>query len=570
MSSKRWTISPVDDTKATTLSRELQVKNVYGRLLVSRGIESFEEAEAFFLPDLNRLHDPFLMKDMQRAVCRIDDATRNREKILVYGDYDVDGTAAVAVVFSFLRERYSELGFYIPDRYQEGYGISVRGIEYAHTHGFTLIIALDCGIKAVDKIAYARSLGIDVIVCDHHLPDPQVPAAAAILNPKQPDCYYPYKELSGCGIGFKLITALARHWHLAETHALRYLDLVATAVAADIVPVTGENRILAFYGLKKLTENPLPGLKALLQLGGKPHQADRASTMDDLIFIIAPRVNAAGRMDMAHKAVHLFIEKDFDQALHIAGKLHRDNDTRRDLDQKMTREALDMLEGDEQDGRHTTFLYHDQWHKGVIGIVASRLMETYYRPTVVLTQSQDLVTGSARSVRNFNIYEALQQCHDLLENYGGHFYAAGMTLKKQNMAAFAARFESVVTASIRPDMLVPEISVDQEIHLSEITENLYHTLQRFGPFGPGNMRPVFMASGVLDTGYSRILKNKHIRFEITQPGTGTFSGIGFKMAGKFDIITSKRPFDICFTIEQNEWKGKTFIQLKVTDIRRGQ
>jgi single-stranded-DNA-specific exonuclease len=569
MTAKRWIISSPDEAKAAALSKELKVKALYGQLLVSRGIGTFEEARAFFRPSLSDLHDPFRMKDMEKAVRRIDAAVRNGEKILIYGDYDVDGTTAVAVVLSFLREHHSRIDFYIPERYREGYGISSAGIRYANENGFSLIIALDCGIKAMKQIEDAGSLGMDVIVCDHHLPDKDLPAAWAVLNPKQSDCSYPYKELCGCGIGFKLITALAQYWHLPDEDVFAYLDLVAAGIAADIVPITGENRVLAFYGLKKLNSNPLPGLKALLQLGCGNQKSDRQLTVEDLVFIIAPRVNAAGRMDVADKAVRMFIEKDFDQAMLYAEMLHKDNTDRKDLDKSITEEVLSIIEQEELHSRHTTVLYRSHWHKGVVGIVASRVMETYYRPTIILAQSQDKVSGSARSVKNFNIYDALHQCHDLLENYGGHFYAAGMTLKTENVQAFAEKFEAVVSSTIDPELLTPEIKIDATINLSRITASLYQTLRQFEPFGPGNLRPIFMASGVQDTGYSKILKNEHIHFEIRQGNSEIFPGIGFKMAGKFDLVSSGKPFDICFGLDENEWNGKRFIQLKVIDVRAG-
>lgn len=568
MTAKRWTISPSDEAKASALSQELKVRALYGHLLVGRGIETFEEAKAFFRPPISGLHDPFLMKDMEKAVSRIDNALGNKEKILIYGDYDVDGTTAVSVVFSFLNQCTDHIEFYIPDRYREGYGISFAGIDYAKENGFSLIIALDCGIKAVDKIAYARSLGIDVIICDHHLPDKNIPDALAILNPKQPDCSYPYKELCGCGVGFKLIAALAQHWHLPDESVTQYLDLVATGIAADIVPITGENRILTYYGLKKLNTDPLPGLKALLQLGSGKQGKDRHLNVEDIVFIIAPRVNAAGRMDDARKAVNMFIEKDFDKALHFAEMLHRDNTDRKELDKNITEEALAIIEEEGLCSRNSTVLYRSHWHKGVVGIVASRVMEMYYRPTIILTQSKDKVSGSARSVKNFNIYEALHQCHDLLDNYGGHFYAAGMTLKAENVEAFVNKFETIVSSTIDPEWLIPEIRIDAMITLPEISAGLYKILKQFEPFGPGNMRPVFMASGVYDTGYSKIIKQQHIHFEIKQGNSRVFSGIGFKMADKFDIVSSGEPFDICFGIDENEWDGKSFIQLKVIDIKK--
>jgi single-stranded-DNA-specific exonuclease len=565
---KRWSIQPFDAEKAFALSDSLNIRKIYGQLLVGRGIHTFEDARRFFRPQLSDLHDPYTMKDMDVAVQCIDQAICHQKKILIYGDYDVDGTTAVAVLYSFLRERYDQIDFYVPHRYREGYGISIAGIEYARENDFSLIIALDCGIKAIDKIRYARSFGLDIIVCDHHLPGKTLPPANAILNPKQPGCHYPYKELSGCGIGFKLITALAKSWKLTDESILRYIDLVATSIAADIVPITGENRILTYYGLQKINTAPLPGLKALIQLSSIQKE-NYKFRVEDLVFIIAPRVNAAGRMDDAQKAVKLFIEKDYHQAMDYAELLHKANADRKGLDKNITEEALDIInENKTLASRNTTVLFRPHWHKGVIGIVASRLMETYYRPTIILTQSQDKVAGSARSVTGFNIYEALHQCHDLLEDYGGHFYAAGMTLKPENVPVFADKFEDIVSSTIDPNLLIREIKIDAEIRLKDITPEFYRVLEQFEPFGPGSMRPVFMVSGVQDNGYSKIIK-QHIRFEIKQENSKAFSGIGFNLAHKFDLVSSGRPFDICFRIDENEWNGKTNIQLKVIDIRPG-
>ena len=567
MPDKRWNIQPFDAVQANALAESLHVKNIYGQLLIQRHIHSYAEAKKFFRPGLEDLHDPFLMKDMSKAVQRIHQAVREKEKILIYGDYDVDGTTAVSTVYSFLHEYYAHTGYYVPHRYREGYGISFAGIDYAKENNYTLIIALDCGIKAIEKIAYAKSLHIDTIVCDHHLPDKQLPDAYAILNPKQYNCEYPYKELSGCGIGFKLITALANTWALSDKSFLQYLDLVATSIAADIVPITGENRVLVSFGLKKINTDPIPGLKALTILCKAKHDDKYQFRVYDLVFIIAPRVNAAGRMDDAHKAIRLFIEKDFEKALHLAEELHQDNTDRKDLDKNMTEEALSIIESEGLSARNSTVLYRSHWHKGVIGIVASRIMETYYRPTIILTQSNEKVAGSARSVKGFNIYEALHQCHDLLENYGGHFYAAGMTLTPDKVEAFIDRFETVVSSSIDPALLIPEIKIDAVIQLREINNSLYKILEQFEPYGPGNMRPVFMASGVCDNGYSRIVKQDHIRFEIKQDDSELFNGIGFNLAHKFDMVSSGKPFDICFHIDENDWNGKSHLQLRVLDIR---
>lgn len=568
MQDKRWTIQPFDKEEADLLSKALGIRGIYGQLLVQRGIHTFEKAKEFFRPQITDLHDPWLMKDMAKAVQRIDMAIRNKEKILIYGDYDVDGTTAVAVVYSFLKEYYPQVGYYVPHRYREGYGISYAGIDHAHENNFSLVISLDCGIKAVEKITYAKSLQIDVIICDHHLPDQRLPNACAILNPKQPGCTYPYKELSGCGIGFKLITALSEHWKTPHKSFTRYLDLVATSIAADIVPLTGENRTLTFFGLKKINTDPLPGLQALIELSSIRKNPQHRINMYDLVFMIAPRVNAAGRMDDAFKAIRLFVEKDPEKAKQFAEMLHQDNTNRKDLDKIITEEALSIISNEGLSGKNSTVLYRSHWHKGVVGIVASRIMETYYRPTIILTQSNEKVAGSARSVKGFNIYDALHQCDDLLENYGGHFYAAGMTLSPEKVEAFIERFESVVTSTIDPKLLVPEIKVDAVMQFGDIHRGVYNILKQFEPFGPENMRPVFMSTRVRDTGFSKILKQNHIHFEMKQESGPAFSGIGFNLAEKFDIVSSGQPFDICYHIDENDWNGAISLQLRVLDIRK--
>lgn len=478
----------------------------------------------------------------------------------------MDGCTAVATVYAFLHKLYNNIEFYIPHRYREGYGISAEGIAYARDNDFSLVIALDCGIKSVELISMAKEMGIDFIICDHHLPDAVVPPAVAILNPKQYDCPYPYKELSGCGIGYKLICAFAQKRGIPMEEANQYLDLVATSIAADIVPMTGENRVLAFHGLKKVNSSPLPGIQALITLSELKEQL----TISNLVFVIAPRVNAAGRMDDARKAVNLFIENDVEKAAAIAAVLHADNFDRKEIDNTITQEAVSLLQNDESVGhRKSTVLYQAHWHKGVVGIVASRLIDKYYyRPTIILTQSNDVVAGSARSVNGFNVYEAIHQCKDLLVNYGGHFYAAGMTLKPENVAAFQQRFEEVVANSIRPDQLVPEIVIDTEIYFTDITPAFYNILKQFEPLGPDNLRPVFLARNITDTGYSKLVKEEHIKFSVRQGRSGpTLSGIGFYMADKFPIVNSKKPFDIVFNIDENEWNGQTSLQLKVIDIR---
>ena len=560
---KRWNILKAVDTTVTALHQSLKINPAICSILAERGIDSFEKAKAYFRPQLSELHDPWLMKDMDKAVNRITAAFEKKEKILVFGDYDVDGTTSVACMYRFLCKIYenSHLDFYIPHRYREGYGISRMGIDFAKENDFTLIISLDCGIKSVELIAYAKKLGIDFIVCDHHLPDDEIPDAVAILNPKQKDCNYPYKELCGCGVGFKLITALAGHFGIEEEYYYCYLDLLATAIAADIVPMTGENRILAWYGMEKINTAPNPGIKALIHLGGLQNKL----SINNVVFVIAPRVNAAGRMDDARKAVQLFIEEDYDKALAFAEMLHSDNTDRKEADSSITAEALEMINGDAaQVNKKTTVVYKEHWHKGVVGIVASRLIENHYRPTVVLTRSGEVAAGSARSVPGFNLYEAVHACREYLLGYGGHFAAAGLSLLPENISAFTNKFEAVVSATIDERLLIPEIIIDTVISLTEINRSFYNILCQMEPFGPENMRPVFVAKNVQDAGYSKIVKEQHIRFVVKQANI-SFSGIGFNMAGKFGLL--KKPFDLVFTIDENEWNGNVSLQLKVIDLR---
>lgn len=565
---KRWTVKAYQPNQEQLLQSSLRIHPLLCRLLVQRNVTNYEAARQFFRPTLEDLHDPWKMKDMDKAISRIELAFFQHEKILIYGDYDVDGTTAVATVYAFLQKLYTNIEFYIPHRYREGYGISMQGIEYARDNDFTLIIALDCGIKSIEHITTAKEWGIDFIICDHHLPDAILPPAVAILNPKQDDCPYPYKELSGCGIGYKLICAFAQKRGLPQAEANKYLDLVATSIAADIVPMTGENRILAFHGLIKVNEDPLPGIKALITLSALKEKL----TIANLVFVIAPRVNAAGRMDDARKAVNLFIENDVEKAAAIAAVLHADNFDRKEIDSTITQEAILLLQNDVDIAkRKSTVLYQAHWHKGVVGIVASRLIDKYYyRPTIILTQSNDKVAGSARSVMGFNVYEAIHQCKDLLENYGGHFYAAGMTLKTENVKAFQERFEEVVARTIHPDQLVPEIVIDSEIYFPDITPAFYNILRQFEPLGPENLRPVFLARNLVDNGYSKIVKDDHIKFSVKQGRYGpTMSGIGFYMAEKFPVMANKKPFEMVFTLDENEWNGQTSLQLKVIDIRSG-
>ncbi|MEP7107828.1 MAG: single-stranded-DNA-specific exonuclease RecJ [Ferruginibacter sp.] len=562
---KRWNILTADISKEAALHESLKINRTICKILVQRGIDDFFKARAFFRPQLADLHDPFLMKDMGKAVNRIITAVNNKEKILVFGDYDVDGTTAVACMYRFLRKIYSDLlvDFYIPHRYREGYGVSKAGIDFAADNNFKLVISLDCGIKSVELIGYACTLGIDFIICDHHLPDELLPAAIAILNPKQSGCNYPYKELCGCGVGFKLITALAQQFNINEEFYFCYLDLVATAIAADIVPMTGENRILAYYGLQQINTNPSAGIKALIKLAGIQKQLN----INNVVFVIAPRVNAAGRMDDAKKAVLLFIEKDPVKALAYAELLHNDNSDRKEADSSITEEALAVIDNNEiLVKRKSTVVYKEHWHKGVVGIVASRLTEKYYRPTVVLTRYGDIVTGSARSVVGFNLYEAVHACREYLLGYGGHFAAAGLSMLPCNVEAFAKKFEEEVAATIPDHLLIPEIIIESNITFTTINAAFYNILCQMEPFGPGNLRPVFVATNVMDTGFSKIVKDLHIRFVVKQQ-LKTFTGIGFNMAEKFSLMEMKKPLDIVFTIDENEWNGETSLQLKVIDMR---
>ena len=561
---KRWKILSADETLTSALQESLKINRTLCSILVQRGLTDFEKSKHYFRPQLSDLHDPWLMKDMRKAVTRIVAAFEHAEKVLVFGDYDVDGTTSVASMFQFLQNIYSEIDFYIPHRYREGYGVSKMGIDFAKENGFSLIISLDCGIKSVELITYAKTLGIDFIVCDHHLPDIELPPAVAILNAKQSDCNYPYKELCGCGVGFKLMMAISEELGLPDSAYLEYLDLVATAIAADIVPITGENRVLAYYGLQKVNENPCPGIRALMQLAG----VQKYMHITNLVFVIAPRVNAAGRMDDARKAVQLFIEKDDNQALVFAEMLHSDNTDRREADSSITEEALALIEANpEYSNRKTTVVCQEHWHKGVVGIVASRLIETYYRPTVVLTKSGDYLAGSARSVAGFNLYEAIYACREHLLGYGGHFAAAGMTLLPENLSAFSDAFEREVSKRITPELLVPEIIIDAPIDFSDITPSFYSILSQMEPFGPENMRPIFIARKVMDTGFSKIVKEEHIRFVLKQNKI-TLTGIGFNMAAKFPLLQTQEPLDIVFTIDENEWNGVKSLQLKMIDLKQ--
>jgi single-stranded-DNA-specific exonuclease len=535
---------------------------------VQRGAATFDDAKKFFRPSMDMLYDPWLLKDMDKAVHRIMQAFTYNEKILVFGDYDVDGTSSVACMTKFLRDVYKpeNIEFYIPHRYREGYGVSKAGIDYAYKENYSLIISLDCGIKSIELISYARALGIDFIVCDHHLPDSELPPAVAILNPKQADCNYPFKDLCGCGVGYKLICALSKTLGLPAGYPEKYLDLVATAIAADIVSMTDENRILVYYGLKKANTNPNPGIKALMHLSGIKNNM----LIGNLVFMIAPRVNAAGRMDDAKKAVQMFISDNYHQALQYAEMLHSDNDDRREADKMITEEALKLINDNESwVTRKSTVVYQSHWHKGVVGIVASRLIDHYYRPTIVLTQSGEYVAGSARSVAGFNVYEAIHQCKDLLLGYGGHFYAAGMTMPQENVVPFRDRFEQVVSSIITEELLVPEIVIDAEVKLKDLTPSFYNIISQMEPFGPDNAKPVFVVRNVRDTGYSKVVKDLHLKLVITQDNV-VFNGIGFNLAGKYDQLAGKQPVDVVFTLDENEWNGNKSLQLKVIDLRKSE
>lgn len=560
---KRWTIVSDNKQRTVSLQKDLNIHPLFCKILSQRGIETFDSAKDFFRPQLTQLHDPWLMKDMDKAVERILYAFNTNEKILVFGDYDVDGTTSVACMYRFLKKKHSNLDFYIPHRYREGYGVSKAGIDFAKDNGFTLIISLDCGIKSIDLITYAKGLGIEFIVCDHHMPDEKLPPAIAILNPKQKDCTYPYKELCGCGVGFKLITALAERMNLPEEDIYEFLDMVAVAIAADIVPITGENRILAFHGLKKANKNPNNGIKALCHLSGLQGELH----IHNLVFIIAPRVNAAGRMDDASKAVQLFIAETYEQALQYAEMLHSDNTDRKEADINTTQEALALIESNgDWINNKSAVLFQPHWHKGVVGIVASRVIEQYYRPTIILTQSGEFAAGSARSVPGFNLYEAIHACKEHLLGYGGHFAAAGMTLEIDKVDAFRSKFEEIVSSTIHPDLLIPEILIDAEISFEDITWPFYNILSQMEPFGPENLRPVFIAKNVIDTGYSKIVKEQHVRFSLRKNNI-TFTGIGFNMAEKYDFLKYNQPVDVVFKIDVNEWNGEKNLQLRVIDCR---
>ena len=561
----RWTLKPRPEPhQIEALAQSLKVDGLVAHLLLQRGITNYKEAKKFFRPQLSDLHDPFLMKDMDIAVERIGKAITDNENILVFGDYDVDGTTAVALVSSYLLKHYPNVATYIPDRYGEGYGVSYQGIDFAEDNGFSLIIALDCGVKAVDKVAYAKEKDIDFIICDHHRPGEQLPDAVAVLDPKRDDCTYPYDELCGCGVGFKLIQALASKRGETIDDLVLYLDLVATAIGADIVPITGENRVLAYYGLQIINSCPRVGFKAIINQIKK-----QELTITDVVFIIAPRINAAGRIKHGQHAVNLLTETNFERAEQFAKEIEQFNTDRKGLDQEITQEALLQIQENKEEERFTSVVYKDTWHKGVIGIVASRLTETYYRPTLVFTKSGNKLAASARSVKDFDVYNALEGCADCIEQFGGHKYAAGLTLLEEQYDTFKAQFEKVVSETIDPNLLIPEITVDTQMELAQITPKLMRILKQFAPFGPGNMTPVFMAKNVRDTGYAKGVgeDEKHLKLSVAQNGSQPIGAIGFNLGDKLPIVSNGKPFDAVFSLDENEWNGNVSLQLKLRDLR---
>lgn len=566
---KLWRLKkPADINDLKHLSAALSVDMAIANLLIQRGIKTFSEARSFFRPRLTDLHDPFLMKDMDKAVDRVKKAIDNDEKVMIYGDYDVDGTTSVALMYSFLRNRITCLDYYIPDRYMEGYGISRLSIEYAAKNNISLVIALDCGIKAVDKIAYANELGIDFIICDHHNPDEKIPEAIAVLDPKQSDCQYPFKDLSGCGVGFKLIQAFCLSQGIPEEVAFEYLDLVVVSIASDIVPLIGENRVLAYYGLQKLNTNPSTGLKTIIKYAGMTGEIK----INDIVFKIGPRLNASGRIEHGKKSVAILLAEDAKELEDLGIEINSYNEIRKTLDRDITQEALEIIEKSHfYEGRVSTVIYNRDWHKGVVGIVASRLTEYYYRPTVVLTESNGLATGSARSVGEFDLYEAISSCSDLLESYGGHMYAAGLSMKLENVAEFSRRFEQVVRNTISREQMKQTIEIDAKISLSDLSSKFLRLLNQFEPFGPHNMMPTFLTENVFDYGTSRLVgkNNEHLKLDLMEANrsSAVFSGIAFSQSEHMEMIQKSLPFDICYTVTENEYRGKTYMQLNVRDIK---
>jgi len=566
---KSWRIKkPADINDLKHLSAALNVDMAIANLLIQRGIKTFSEARSFFRPKLTDLHDPFLMKDMDKAVARVKKAIDNDEKVMIYGDYDVDGTTSVALMYSFLKSRLTNIEYYIPDRYMEGYGISRLSIDYASENKITLVIVLDCGIKAVDKISYAKELGIDFIICDHHNPDDTIPDAVAVLDPKQSDCLYPFKELSGCGVGFKLIQAFCINQGIPEEVAFELLDLVVVSIASDIVPLMGENRVLAYFGLQKLNSNPSTGLKTIIKYAGLVGEIK----INDIVFKIGPRLNASGRIEHGKKSVAILLAEDAKELDDLGLEINSYNEIRKTLDRDITQEALEIIEKSQfYKGRVSTVIYNRDWHKGVVGIVASRLTEYYYRPTVVLTESNGLATGSARSVGEFDLYEAIGACADLLESYGGHMYAAGLSMKLENVAEFSRRFEQVVRNSISEEQLKQTIEIDAKISLSDLSPKFLRLLNQFEPYGPHNMMPTFLTENVFDSGTSRLVgkNNEHLKLDLMEANrsSAVFSGIAFSQSDHMEMIKKSEPFDICYTVTENEYRSKTYMQLNVRDIK---
>jgi single-stranded-DNA-specific exonuclease len=567
MEEKKWVVKKKGDPEVVErLSSELNIEPILAELLVQRNIKTFEEAKSFFRPELKDLHDPFLMVDMDKAVERLNRAIQENERILVYGDYDVDGTTSVALMYSFLHQFHKNIEYYIPDRYSEGYGISEKSIDYAAEKGVGLVVALDCGIKAIEKIDMANQKGIDYIICDHHTPDEQLPDAYAILDPKREDSTYPFKELSGCGVGFKLIQAFLTANNMDMTMAYEYLDILAVSIASDIVPLTGENRILAHYGLKKINTQPSVALKAIMEVS----ELDKHILISDIVFKIGPRINAAGRMDSGQMAVDLLVTKDLDEARAISFKINNENKSRKDIDRQITREALDLVMQEGLIENKSIVLFNPNWLKGVIGIVASRLVEHFYKPTIIFTRSNGLITGSARSVVGFNIYEAITDVSDLLENYGGHMYAAGLSIKEENFTIFKQRFEEAVRKRIKPDQTVQKINADAIIKLEDITPKFFRILKQFEPFGPENMAPVFISENLYDSGFSRCVgkDGKHLKLMVTDKkgGETLFAAIAFNQAEHWHKVADKSNFSICYSIDENTYRDKTTLQLRIKDI----
>lgn len=567
---KRWVLKKQGEKEENErLANELNIDPVLANLLTQRGVKTFDQAKAFFRPELDDLHDPFLMKDMALAIERIEKAIQNNENILIYGDYDVDGTTSVALVYSFLKEFYEKVGYYVPDRYSEGYGISLQGVQFALDNEFSLVIALDCGIKANEKIDYARSNGVDFIICDHHFPGDELPNAVAVLDPKRSDCAYPFEDLSGCGVGFKLIQGYAQTNNIPFERLIPYLDLVVVSIASDIVPIIDENRTLAHFGLIQLNKNPCQGLKSIINLAGL---AGKSIAIEDIVFKIGPRINAAGRMESADKAVELLLADNARQAKVAANSVNYFNDARKNIDRNITQDALRMLSDEQELGeKKSTVLYNSKWHKGVVGIVASRLIETYYRPTIVLTSSNGLATGSARSVVGFDIYQAIESCNDLLENFGGHMYAAGLTLQIDNVPEFIKRFEKYVSENISDELLIPQVDIDSKLELSKIDPKFYRILKQFQPFGPGNMAPVFVTKNVADNGEGRIvgLSKEHLKLSIIQENDPfkKYPAIAFQHGDLYEFIHSGDFFDICYSIDENCYRGVSTLQLNIKDIK---